>query len=791
MVASTPSPDPEPTRDASSIESLERLIRTARDQIGPFEPPTTIGHYRIDGLLGSGGMGDVYVATDERLGRQVALKTLRTDQRWSPAAVQRFEREARLASRLDHPGICRIYEAGHSGGVPFIAMQLLPGQSLAAQIADRRTFAATLGKAMRAPVDETACRDTVALFEQLALALHAAHAVGLVHRDVKPSNIMLTNEVTPVLVDFGIARDYRDDHEQLTGSGGPPGTLPYMAPEQLTKRESVGPHTDVYSLGISLYEALTLDLPFQAATDYELPEQICRHPLPNPRQRNRHVDDDLRALLETATAKRPDQRYRSAAEMARDLSRWLRNEPLRARPVTTATRALRWVHRHRLLTAFVVAQTLAVAALAIAWQQAATVSKVDRLLAARGRLDDLAASLAELQPVTAGNIENVAELLRTYDSAIAPLRSLANAEINAGAGGGHAAASTFLQALTLHGGPNGAVEAARRDAAWARMVEDATVTQHATAWRRACDAARALTGVDFSPIPGLVPLGSDPTSGLPEFAFARSGTVPARDAGGELQLTDDFALVFVLIPGGTFQMGAQKGSPTAANYDPDAALDESPVRAMSARPFLLSKYEMTRSQWMQLSEGPDPSSYRIGTKGITPLFPVNDVSWLQCQSLFKRHGLVFPTEAQWEYAARAGSDTPYPWGRDPQCLAGHANTADKSAAPFVPFACDDFLDDRCPLYAGVGTYQPNAFGLCDVIGNVLELCDDEHAWYAPDEQDAAASVRTGDPIRVARGGDFTLRVVDQRVTARTTMRIDDRSNTLGVRPAMWLSSTHK
>jgi formylglycine-generating enzyme required for sulfatase activity/serine/threonine protein kinase len=296
-------------------------------------------------------------------------------------------------------------------------------------------------------------------------------------------------------------------------------------------------------------------------------------------------------------------------------------------------------------------------------------------------------------------------------------------------------------------------------------------------------------GLVVHPQIGLLPLGQDPHSGLWEFAHLQTGTPPVRDPQtGELALTEDSGLVFVLIPGGTFSMGAQGIDAAAPNYDPEAQPDESPVRFVTLAPFFLSKYELTQGQWLRTT-GKNPSIYgpssEFDGKQGNLLHPVEQVSWTECAQVLARLGLQLPTEAQWEYAARAGTATPWWTGAERNSLEGAANLCDRAAKRVGATwpGIDDWpeLDDGFAVHAPVDAYRPNAFGLHNVHGNVWEWCRDAFAPYGV-EPGAFDGERKADPIfRVSRGGSFFHPATHSRSANRNNSAPETRSNHLGVR----------
>jgi serine/threonine protein kinase/WD40 repeat protein len=308
-----------------------------------------IGPYRLLRELGAGGQGAVWLAEDTRIERQVALKFMPSSfALLSADRRRRFQREAEVVSRLEHPSICPVYEAQVEHDPPYIAMRAVDGETLASAIARARTSGRRADETLPLPPrTPTELRRVLAYFERTARALHAAHEAGVVHRDIKPGNLMVTRAGEPVILDFGQARDEHAELHERTLSGEVFGTPTYMSPEQIAGVASgVDARTDVWSLGASLYEALTLHRPFLGESVAALLQSIRSEPLPNPRGRGGVLDEDTAVVLETALEKDLARRYASSLELAEDLRRIREYEPIRARPASPLLKLRRWAQRH-------------------------------------------------------------------------------------------------------------------------------------------------------------------------------------------------------------------------------------------------------------------------------------------------------------------------------------------------------------------------------------------------------------------------------------------------------------
>ncbi len=259
--------------------------------------------YVLQGPLGSGGMGKVFLARDRVLERDVALKLLREQYAESDEFVGRFEREAKAAASLNHPNSVQVYDRGRAeDGAYYMAMEYVPGGTLKDRILD-------------GPMDPG---EAVRLGGQVADALGVAHGRGIVHRDVKPQNVLLTAHGNAKVADFGIARAASAD--PLSNSSLVLGTAKYMSPEQ-AMGGPLGPESDLYSLGVVLYEMLTGELPFDADSAIEVAMKHVNEPPRPPREKNPAVSAALDAVTMKLLEKRPGDRYPGAAELAADLSR--------------------------------------------------------------------------------------------------------------------------------------------------------------------------------------------------------------------------------------------------------------------------------------------------------------------------------------------------------------------------------------------------------------------------------------------------------------------------------------
>jgi|GEM_PF-3106526 len=291
--------------------------------------PARLGEFRLERELGRGGMGVVYLAEQERLGRRVALKVLALAAAPTAVAAERFLREASLVARLEHENIVRVYAMGQEQGCLFYAMELVEGESLRDRIA-RGTLPP---------------RDAAEICRAIARALECAHGAGVIHRDVKPANILLDPAGVPHLADFGLAQG--EDSKSLTISGDLLGTPAYMSPEQASAHDEVDARADVYALGAVLYEALAGTPPCGLHKDVFAQLQAVRLIDPvSPARLNARIPRDLDVIVMRCLEKDRTRRYAAAAALAEDLERFLRGEAILARPPSVAWRVKRFARRH-------------------------------------------------------------------------------------------------------------------------------------------------------------------------------------------------------------------------------------------------------------------------------------------------------------------------------------------------------------------------------------------------------------------------------------------------------------
>jgi hypothetical protein len=393
------------------FQRIDAQVRTflpglgTHSHAGATAPPATglpqVPGYEVEAVLGWGGMGVVYKARHLALKRTVAIKMLAAGHP-HPAARARFRAEAEAVARLQHPNIVQIHEVGEADGLPFFALEYVAGGSLAERLA---------GQPLPA-------RDAARLVAALAEAMHLAHSRNLVHRDLKPANILLASggceppevgtlsggshpplaECIPKITDFGLVRQLDTDSGQ-TLEGDVMGTPSYMAPEQAEGRaRSAGPAADVYALGAILYECLTGRPPFEAATPLATLEQVRSREPAAPFSLNRQVPRDLETICLKCLRKEPERRYASAQELADDLGRFVRGEPVAARPVGRLERVAKWMRRNP-----TVACLSAVAALALV---AGTAVSLLFGVEARRKADALEQQTIQLQAQTRAAQEN-------------------------------------------------------------------------------------------------------------------------------------------------------------------------------------------------------------------------------------------------------------------------------------------------------------------------------------------------------------------------------------------------
>jgi len=843
----------------------------ARDVIPPadheVEPPLPFDHlgkFRLIRRLGGGGMGEVYLAEQESLGRQVALKIIRPDRLGFPEVTARFSREARMIAGIRHPNIVTVHDSGKERGVLYFAMELLPGEGLD----EKFRHAGSQNK--RIPLPEL-----LSWFHGIASALAFAHEAGIIHRDVKPSNIRITPDDKAILMDFGIAR--RADLSTLTLAGEFRGTPHYSSPEQIKANDlGIDARTDVYALGVTLYEGVTGRVPFDGETTEQVFHQILEEEPISPRRLNPALPLDLDTIIVKAIEKEPAHRYQTMAELADDLQRFQNNEPILAKPAGLRTKLWKLVRRNPAKSALVVAiLAILVTVSVVPWILATESRRREQLtqnanieiekqrkeaIAARNiadrekeralsakaesdrqrdiadkryqeiirlsdnkRLSQLLAEETELWPAYPEKIpdmeawlakaEPLIDRIDTHKTTLNEWRDNAHQSADDPPEEGcwvfdntedqwkHDILAELVSGLSAFTDETtGTVKGVQDRLEFARSIYQESVEKHQQEWNDAINAISDMQrcpmydGLLITPQVGLVPIGPDPDSGLWEFGHIQTGSVPVRGEEGKILLEESNGLVLILIPGGTFNMGAipptEENPIGTPNVDPDATKIEGPVHSVTLKSFFISKYEMTQGQWLRFT-GENPSRFGpqdpYGGKKHPLLHPVETVSWNDCNRIFSRLALRLPSEAEWEYSARAMTSTIWWTGDRKESLVGALNIADqfcKTNGGEKDWNYETWLDDGYVTHSPVSAYKPNAFGLHNTCGNVWEWCKDTPGeTYDSAPADGSPRVDKNVPYRVLRGGGWNMIADYCRSAYHDWFEPVDRSNNLGVRPA--------
>ncbi|MCE9565115.1 MAG: SUMF1/EgtB/PvdO family nonheme iron enzyme [Planctomycetes bacterium] len=407
-----PAPDAVANPDGGTLpQSPEDAGKAAQlSQEVPIRPTPTVPGYQLLGELGRGGMGVVYRARQIRLNRPTAIKMLLGGQFSDTVAQVRFLIEAEVIAQIQHPNVVQVFEFGQADGQPYFALEFVDGGTLAGKLQSAGRFAP---------------RDAAEMVAKLADGIAAAHAKGIVHRDLKPTNVLIDEHGEPKVTDFGLAKV---GSSEMTVSGAIMGTPSYMSPEQAAgKTKDIGTTTDIYSLGVILYELLAGCQPFKGDSVMETIQQVLTREPAKPRAVVPSIPRDLETICLECMAKEPHKRYATAEALVADLRAFLDGRPIAARPVGTLERAWKWAKRHPGRAAAIVAEVLVMVCVSLAANQVQRQREADRIAADEATRHKQRETRAE-SLVRALSTANTPEVPRVIDE-LAEVRELAGSKL--------------------------------------------------------------------------------------------------------------------------------------------------------------------------------------------------------------------------------------------------------------------------------------------------------------------------------------------------------------------------
>ena len=667
------------------------------------------GGYELISKLGQGGMGAVYKARQIKLDRVVALKVLPAEMAANRQYIARFEREARLAAKVLHPNAVQVFDVGQEGVRHYIAMEFVDGSDVAKELTG-------------GPMAEDRA---LQIIRGVAEALAVAHEQKIVHRDIKPANIMLTSRGTPKVADLGIAKQTGVHGGTLTRTGAAIGTPHYMSPEQCLGQKDIDCRSDIYSLGATLFHMVCGARPFEADTAMAVMRKQVDEASPDPREKNPNLSDASAGLIWRMMAKDREARFQTCTELIAAVDEILKgagdafipsaeiNEP-RRRPTPPSR------------------ETTA--------KEASPVTSTRAGQAAAGTVLRTAADQPETVPAAA-----TPKSIQWLVAVVGVFVLIAMAGVVG-----------FMIYRSMRTLPS---PTPREETAKPRPAE--------------APAAAAIA----SPKPGAAvrePVPPWAKVSKAQIDAAAKARVPVAK---EITLGGGVTMKMVFIPPGEFMMGSSEpASAISADMEVPPGLsfaNEYPRhRVRIERPFYLGIHEVTNAQFKTMDRSHDSGTWRrfALSRPDQPVVQVDAESITNfLRNLSEKEGVRYrlPTEAEWEYACRAGSSSRFWWGQSNARSAKCANAADLAATRTWSVARVISRDDGHAVAAPVGAYMANGFGLYDMLGNVWEVCRSRLEPYPyRREFDIDGFDRSVTPV--SRGGSWSGHLVYSRCSCRVT-----------------------